>query len=42
MEKEQTNIIDEGLFEKIANGDDAALLNCIMHHTDKYMVSSWH
>ena len=24
MEKEQTNIIDEGLFEKIANGDDAA------------------
>ena len=23
MEKEQTNIIDEGLFEKIANGDDA-------------------
>lgn len=24
MEKEQTNIIDEGLFEKIAYGDDAA------------------
>lgn len=24
MEKEQTNIIDEGIFEKIANGDDAA------------------
>ena len=24
MEKEQTNIIDEGLFEKIANGDHAA------------------
>ena len=24
MEKEQTNIIDEGLFEKIANGDDSA------------------
>lgn len=24
MEKEQTNIIDEGLFEKIANRDDAA------------------
>ena len=24
MEKEQTNIIDEGLFEKIAKGDDAA------------------
>ena len=24
MEKEQTNIIDEGLFEKIASGDDAA------------------
>lgn len=24
MEKEQTNIIDEGLFEKIANGDDTA------------------
>ena len=24
MEKEQTNIIDEGLFEKIANVDDAA------------------
>ena len=24
MEKEQTNIIDEGLFEKIAIGDDAA------------------
>ena len=24
MEKEQTNIIDEGLFEKIANGDDDA------------------
>ena len=24
MEKEQTNIIDEGLFEKIANADDAA------------------
>ena len=24
MEKEQTNIIDEGLFEKIANEDDAA------------------
>ena len=24
MEKEQTNIIDEGLFEKIAHGDDAA------------------
>lgn len=24
MEKEQTNIIDERLFEKIANGDDAA------------------
>lgn len=32
MEKEQTNIIDEGLFEKIANGDDAAF-------TELYYVS---
>ena len=33
MEKEQTNIID---------GMMPLLPNCIMHHTDKYMVSSWH